>query len=266
MLEHNPTKEDVKAFLLRFCIELENRNLFLKGVTTDGSPLYPEALAEIFPDAIHQICRFHVLKEILLSGIRTVAKIRQELRNRIPKRLRGRPSNKNQDLNKQVDELENLHSELFEHRYLFVRRKLTESERKTLTRISSTFPELQLLREIMDSVYSLFDRRCKTSTGLAKLKLLRERVHNDSKMSKTLKKLDSPGVEKALNHLDGKHLPSTSNAVERGNQRLRKMQKHVYRIRNYSNFVGRIAMDMLRDSSIPCSYTALNMLHTARTK
>jgi hypothetical protein len=39
----------------------------------------------------------------------------------------------------------------------------------------------------------------------------------------TLKKLFAPTLEKALTFLDDKLLPSTSNAVERGNRRYRKM-------------------------------------------
>jgi hypothetical protein len=47
----------------------------------------------------------------------------------------------------------------------------------------------------------------------------------------TRKQLFSPTLEKALTFLDDKLLPSTSQAVERGNRRYRKMQKSVYRVR-----------------------------------
>jgi hypothetical protein len=39
VLDHNPTHQDIKCFLLRFRGVLEERNLELKGVTTDGFPL-----------------------------------------------------------------------------------------------------------------------------------------------------------------------------------------------------------------------------------
>ena len=42
-----------------------------------------------------------------------------------------------------------------------------------------------------------------------------------------ISKLNSPNLDKALTFLDDKLLPSTSNAVERGNRRHRKMQKTV---------------------------------------
>ena len=55
----------------------------------------------------------------------------------------------------------------------------------------------------------------------------RSAVHH----SDTLKKLFAPTLEKALTFLDNTLLPSTSNAVERGNRRYRKMQHNVYRVR-----------------------------------
>ena len=67
------------------------------------------------------------------------------------------------------------------------------------------------------------------ATALEKLARLRRRVNRFKKVGKTLAKLYSPNLEKALTFLDAKLLPSTSNAVERGNRRHRKMQKTVYR-------------------------------------
>ncbi len=96
-------------------------------------------------------------------------------------------------------------------------------------------------------VYRLFDRRCRTEMVLKKLHKLRSRVHRFKVLGKTLKKLDSPNLDKALTFLDDKLLPSTSNTVERGNHRHRKMQKAVYRVRAWVNIVGRIALDMLRE-------------------
>src|ERR1700741_4575906 len=99
----------------------------------------------------------------------------------------------------------------------------------------------------MEQVYALFDRRCRTQTALDKLATLRRRVQGFAGLVDTLKKLFSPTLEKALTFLDDKLLPSTSNAVERGNRRHRKMQKTVYRVRTQEHIHDRIALDMLRD-------------------
>jgi hypothetical protein len=51
----------------------------------------------------------------------------------------------------------------------------------------------------------------------------------------------------ALTFLDDSLLPATSDAVERGNRRHRKMQKTVYRVRTGSTIRRRIALDVQRE-------------------
>jgi len=41
VLDHDPTHDDIRAFLTRLKTALQARNLILLGVTTDGSSLYP---------------------------------------------------------------------------------------------------------------------------------------------------------------------------------------------------------------------------------
>jgi hypothetical protein len=82
---------------------------------------------------------------------------------------------------------------------------------------------------------------------------------------KVLNKLNAPNLEKALTFLDDKLLPSTSNAVERGNRRYRKMQKTVYRVRCKEQIIGRLALDMLRDARKESRCKTLGKLHRART-
>jgi len=85
VLDHDPTHEDMIRFFRRFRKELEQRNLKLLGVTTDGSPLYPEPLALIFPGVPHQVCRFHVLKEINKQILKAVTAVRREIKKKLPK-------------------------------------------------------------------------------------------------------------------------------------------------------------------------------------
>ena len=46
VLDHAPTHDDIRAFLGRLKTALAARDLTLRGITTDGSALYPEPLAE----------------------------------------------------------------------------------------------------------------------------------------------------------------------------------------------------------------------------
>ena len=61
-----------------------------------------------------------------------------------------------------------------------------------------------------------------------------------------------------------KLLPSTSNAVERGNRRYRKMQKSVYRVRTQAQIRTRLALDMWREAQAEGRQQTLALLHRAR--
>ena len=91
MLDHDPEHLDITAFLRRFQMALRLRGLALRGVTTDGSPLYPEPLQAVFGDVLHQICEFHILKELTKAILQAVATVRKDLAVRKPRRKRGRP-------------------------------------------------------------------------------------------------------------------------------------------------------------------------------
>lgn len=267
VLEHDPDHHDITAFLRRFRMALQLRSLVLRGVTTDGSPLYPDPLRAVFGEVPHQICEFHILKELTKAILRAVAQVRKELAARKPPSKRGRPSTRAaQRAVRYRKRLQQKIGKLFAHRYLFVQHDWTPAERRTLLAITRGLPQLRRLRAIMAEVYCLFDRRCRTDTALAKLAKLRHRVHRFKKIGTILTKLRSPHLDKALTFLDDKLLPSTSNAVERGNRRHRKMQKTVYRVRTQKHIHNRIALDMLRDLQKDGRTDTLNTLHRERTK
>jgi hypothetical protein len=79
-----------------------------------------------------------------------------------------------------------------------------------------------------------------------------------------MEKLLSPGLEKALVFLDERLMGATSNAVERGNRRYRKMQKAVYRVRTQKAIEGRLALDLMRDSQAQERSSTTEALHKAR--
>jgi hypothetical protein len=265
VLDHDPTHKDIEAFFGRFHAALSTRGLTLQGITTDGSALYPEPIATVFGEVPHQLCTFHVLKEVTKAVLGAVAKWRKGLASEAPKLRRGRPASKAARLAARCKKrIERKVGDLFEHRYFFVRRHLTASERKTLTRITRGQPQLRVLRGLMEEVYRLFDRRCRTATALAKLAQLRARLRRFKGLKKALKKLFAPGLEKALVFLDEKLVGSTSNAVERGNRRYRKMQKTVYRVRTRQAIEARLALDLLRERQAQGRAETTETLHKAR--
>jgi hypothetical protein len=238
VLAHDPNHDDIEAFLGRLKTALDERNLTRKGITTDGSALYPDPIRKVFGDIPHQLCTFHVIKERTKGILKAGAKERERLATSKPKLKRGRRSPTDKEARR--------------------------SARTRFMHITRGLPQLRKLRESMDHIYALFARRCRTHTALGKLKKLRQWVKRFQWIGETFKQVFSPNLEKALTFLDDRLLPATSNAVERSNRRHRKMQKSVYRVRSQSCLEGRIALDMIRESRAEDRDQTTRVLHRAR--
>jgi hypothetical protein len=227
-VDHDPDPPDLAAFRRRFQEALAQRGLTLKGVTTDASPLYPKPLRAVFGAVPHPLGAFHILKELTTAVLRAVAKVRKQLAAPKPPLQRGRPSTpaaKRAARPRQRRQRQS--ADLFAQRHLFVQHDWTRAQRRTLRTSTRGSPPLRTLRDIREDVYRWFDRRCRTDTALAKLARLRQRVRRFQAVGKVLGKLPPSNLEKALTFLDDKLLPSTANAVERGNRRHRTVQKTV---------------------------------------
>ncbi len=239
IIEGEPSKEQVLEFLQY----LKDLGLKVLGITTDGSPLYPEPIRQVFPSAKHQVCIFHIIKEINELVLKAVARYRRQLPPPA-KRKRGRPS---KDEKAPEDKYKRLREGLWEHRYLFVKKRLRKKEAKILKSLCRGHPVLADLRLLVDLAYKLFDRRCKIETARKKLEKIRKskRFRKISKLDPIIKKLCSRNLEKALEFLDDPMLEATSNAVEGVNRRHRKMQKTIYRVRTKLTIENRIKLDMI---------------------
>lgn len=266
VLDHDPTRWDILLFLARLNEQIGKRGHAVVGITTDASPLYPLPIRLAFGAIPHQVCEFHIKKELTKVVLRVVAQWRKRLAEQKPKLPRGRPGTNQRvrRLQRQAQDLQQRIADLFEHRHLFVRHHLSSDERTLLRERTRSDRPLRVLRAIMDEVYRLFDRRCRTDTALAKLAQLRRRVRRHRNLGKLLDKLDSPNLEKALTFLDDKLLAATSNAVERGNRRHRKMQKAVYRVRQRETLQGRLALDLQREGQASERQDTLGTLHQTR--
>src|SRR6516162_3399164 len=86
-----------QAHMRRFLSGLKGWGLLPRVVVTDGSDLYPALLAGLWPAARHQLCVFHLLKDIndlVLKGVRRLAGALARRGKAGRKRQRGRPSNR----------------------------------------------------------------------------------------------------------------------------------------------------------------------------
>jgi hypothetical protein len=120
VLDHDPSQQDVREFFAGFKAHLDARGLKVRGITTDGSALYPDVIAELFAGAAHQVCQFHVLKEITKAVLHAVAKVRKELKAKQPPLPRGRPSKTNRVQARKARRIQQRITDLFDHRHLFV--------------------------------------------------------------------------------------------------------------------------------------------------
>ena len=66
----------------RFLRNLQNWGLNPTVVVTDGSNLYPTVLRELWPEADHQLCVFHVLKDINKLVLDAVRRLRSAMSRR----------------------------------------------------------------------------------------------------------------------------------------------------------------------------------------
>ena len=161
VLDHDATHTDIEAFLGRLKTALDERGLALKGITTDGSALYPEPIRIVFGDVPHQLCTFHMIKDLTKGVLKAVAKERERLGKSKPKLKRGRPSSKDQAARRRARKRKSLQqkiSDLFQNRYLFVKRRLKPSERKRLLHITRGLPHLRKLRELLATEPTVSER------------------------------------------------------------------------------------------------------------
>src|SRR3954464_5803031 len=141
VLDHDPTQRDIRRSFRRFRAALTGRGLTLRGITTDGSELYPQPISQIFGVVAHQICRFHILAELNKAVLRAVAQVRKRLAAQKPKLPRGRPVTPEAKRKvRQRRHLDRKIGDLFKHRHLFVKRHLTPAEQRTLRRVTRGLP------------------------------------------------------------------------------------------------------------------------------
>ena len=153
VLEHVTQQgNDVHLFLKEFQRQLQNRQCLLCGITTDGSPLYPKVFLELWPEVPHQVCEFHVLKEITKAILHALAKLRKETTAEIPKLPRGQPRRERQGLARLILRQKQGVAELFEHRYLLVRHHPSVAQQEQLRKQTYGRPDLRTLHQIMEEV------------------------------------------------------------------------------------------------------------------
>ena len=173
LLATDPIRDLVVAFALvsrndqdhmrRFLNNLKTAGLSPQVVVTDGSSLYPTVLAELWSDCRHQLCVFHILKdinELIVTAVRRVARAMARRGNAGRKRKRGRPNKAQQAARAPRGQAtEEKAGFISKHRFLIVKKsnELTEQQWTNLRKMFDYWPDLRTLWHFATEVRDLFD-------------------------------------------------------------------------------------------------------------
>jgi Transposase len=241
----------------RFLQNLKNHGFLPQVVVTDGSNLYPTLLAEIWPDARHQLCVFHVLKDINDCVLDAVRRVRRRLaRCGGRKRRRGRKTKAQRRAAARRGQTNKDRSRFIaKHRYLIVRKpeNMSDTDWKHLWRMLGYAPELVKLRCFVIQVYALFNpRQSPHQARCRRAHLVRNAEYQaDADLQRALAMLTPEKFDKMIAYL---HSPAakrvrTNNHVERVNRKLRYFEKVRYKWRRRRTIVRFVilALDRWRE-------------------
>src|SRR3954454_6381553 len=231
----------------RFLGNLKTWGLMPRVVVTDGSNLYPAVLAELWPDADHQLCVFHVIKDINKLVLDAVRRLRSAMGRRGKagrKKKRGRKGAKAKAraARRGLTVKEKAHF-VFRRRHLIVKRRenLTDAERDDLARMLEYLPGLATLRRFSDRIYWLFDApKDAQQAGCRRAAIVRDPAFRAvPELAKALEQLDEERFPKLTAYLKnpvGRRV-RTNNHVERTNRMFRFLEKVRYKWRRRRTLV-----------------------------
>jgi hypothetical protein len=225
----------------RFLQNLKNWGLEPTTVITDGSNLYPSLLAELWSEADHQLCVFHILKEINKIILEAVRRLRRALSRRGRagrKKKRGRKGAKRRAAAARRGlTLKEKSAFVFTHRHLIVKRRenLKAADREDLARMLSYLPELATLRRFADRISWLFDApKDYHQASCRRAAIVRDRGFRAvPELVKALEQLSPEKFPKILAYLRNpvSRRVRTNNHVERTNRMIRFLEKVRYKWR-----------------------------------
>jgi hypothetical protein len=212
-------------------------------VVTDGSSLYPAVLQEVWPQAKHQLCVFHVLQDVtgkVLDAVRRLRRSQARRGNGGRKRRRGRPSRAQQKRRqRRGPTLKEKAAFVYKHRYLVVKRpeNLSEHDSKQLGKMLEYLPELRTLRSFCLEVYRLFDAEQVARLARRRRTLLLKKAEYKQvpELEQAMGLLDEGKFDRMIAFLErpaGQQV-RTNNHAERANRKLRFDEKVRYKFRTW---------------------------------
>jgi len=230
-----------QGHMRRFLRHLACWGLRPRVVVSDGSNLYPELLAEVWADARHQLCVFHLLRDVLEKVLAAVRRLRRAKARRGRagrKRRPGRPSKRQKARRqRQGPTAEDKAAFVWRHRFLIVKRcaKLSKAEWDDLVQLFRYLPEVRPLWYFSQDIYRLLDDSKTLRVARWRYTLLRHdpKYQGVQELVEALDLLAGPKLAKGMAFVQqpaGEQV-RTNNHVERMNRRLRFCEKVRYRWR-----------------------------------
>jgi transposase len=238
----------------RFLANLKNHGFVPKVVVTDGSSLYPKLVEELWPDAQHQLCIFHVLKDINECVFDALRRLRRQLAGQAKRhKRRGRLSQAQKRARARYGATKKEQAYfIWKNRHLLVTRpeNMSGRDRHKLARMFAALPALRLLRDFVLGVYRLFDpdlrfpQVCRRWVTLVTTRTFLA----DPDLARAVAMLEAEKFEKMIAYLEsplGQRV-RTNNHVERANRRLRYFEKVRYKWRRRRTIVRFVVLALDR--------------------
>jgi Transposase len=227
-----------------------------KVVVTDGANLYPKVLAEVWPQARHQLCVFHVLQDVnkkVLAAVRRLRRGQARRGNGGRKRRRGRGAQGGARRRRRGPTNKEKSSFVYKHRFLIVKRteKLTSKEWTWLEQMFQYLPQLRPLWYFCSEVYQLFnDEQVVRLARRRRTLLLKKASYQEvPELVEAMGLLKKEKFDKMVAFLEcpmGQRV-RTNNHVERANRKLRYDEKVRYKFRTQRSLDRflRLRLDLL---------------------
>src|SRR5262249_7610174 len=231
----------------RFLANLKAWGLAPRAVVTDGSSLYPALVAELWPQAKHQLCVFHVLRDVNDLILKAVRRLRRGLARRgnaghqpprggrAPAPRGGRAQRATR--RRRGPTAKEKAAFVFRHRHLIVKRieALGKAGWDDLVQMFEYLPELRVLWRFASDMRDLFAEGLSPQTAWRRrVALLRE--EDNRRVPELVEAMGMLAAEKFAKMVAFVYSPAgrrvrTNNHVERANRQLRFAEKVRYKWR-----------------------------------
>lgn len=238
------------AHVVAFFERLKARGIYPEIVVTDGSRLYTNTIPLVWPQARHQRCVFHFVKQCN-DDLGRAFWVAYRTMPKPPKRKRGRPKKRGRP---RLDKVKRANRRKVRGvRYLVLKRadRLSDHEREVLDEVMALCPPLDDLRRLVEALHDLVGPKTTTPEQAQEKRqaiLDDEGLAGRDEFAPVLARLRDDDLFRRLTvYLDYDNAEKTSNHVERENREYRKRQKGHYRLRSLESICSLLDLLLVRE-------------------